>query len=189
MILTFLPPLRCTKRAFGWSISIAKLLSGPVYGVGLGAYPSSTRGSWKGKHWRLSSRQQWLMLIPKGFVDGRAPVLWRAHRPSFATIHFLKIGDGLLPWNQDVYSLSISLPRPRVYTPSFAAAVLGARRTLRKTRGLLPKVETSKPLPKVFGEMVHCKDQWDDAHLAPVIAYARASKLLKLPSEFRPYIP
>jgi len=33
------------------------------------------------------------------------------------------------------------------------------------------------------------EDQWVDAELAPAYAYARASKLLNIPEEFRAAIP
>ena len=51
------------------------------------------------------------------------------------------------------------------------------------------QVDKSTPLPELIGNMKIGEDQWVDAELAAAYAYARASKLLNIPEEFRAVIP
>lgn len=52
----------------------------------------------------------------------------------------------------------------------------------------LIQVDTSTPLPRVFGNMDGGGDQWKDADLISAISYVRKSKQLKIPEEFRSVI-
>ena len=135
--------LRCTGLHFGWSISTRRHQRGHPYGAGLGACLCLTWGSLKKIKWRVSSKPRWLIGIRRGVVDGRAQKLWKRHRSSLALRIENQVASMTIPALIDLPWPYLPSNRPwawpRTYTPSFAAAVLQARRTLRKTRGPLPE--------------------------------------------------
>ncbi len=50
------------------------------------------------------------------------------------------------------------------------------------------QVDMATPLTELFAGLSY-DDLWDDASLKDCISYARGSRLLEIPAEWRPYLP